>query len=163
MQNLDSPALEQNPRILLFFAVALVFGRRSKKHTEPPYLKQMRSMLTALEKGKPIAAPPAETRQEIITDLFESKMRFIGLEPSMDSGHVPVGFTPFAVFLHDLGVSEDIAGAMVSGLEEAETETEVLEMVDAAAESTEIDLHGSNLAKARELAVEEWKRLRSTR
>jgi len=163
MQNLESTVLLQNPLILMLLVVAIVLGKRSKKHTKTPYEKRIQSMLTAIDKGKPVAVPQTASRQEIITDLFESKMKAIGLEPSGDSGHVPMAFTPFATFLQEHGVSEEIVGAMLSGLKEAKAEAEVVDMVDAAAESTEIELHGATLVKAKELAVLEWKRFEETR
>ncbi|RDE13964.1 MAG: hypothetical protein C4K47_05175 [Candidatus Thorarchaeota archaeon] len=148
----------QSPLALLLLTAGLVLKKRSKKPTKAPYEKQIRSMITAIDKGKTVTAPATDSRLEIITDLFESKMKAVGLEPSQDSGYVPTGFTPLATFLHEHGASEDIVGAMLSGLKEANSESEVLDMIDAAAESKEIDLRGSTLAKAKELAMLEWKR-----
>jgi hypothetical protein len=158
MQGVVFLSFLQNPLIILLLGVGLVLTKKTKKPAKAPYDKPIRSMITAIDKGKSVNAPATDSRLEIVTDLFESKMKAIGLEPSQDSGHVPTGFTPLATFLQQHGVSEDIVSAMLSGLKEAKSESEVLDMIDAAAESTEIDLHGSSLSKAKELAVLEWER-----
>lgn len=157
MQGFDSCLFLQSPLVVLLLVVSLVLMRRPKKPPKAAYDKPIRSMIASIDKGKVVTAPVTESRQQIVTGLFEDKMRAIGLEPSMDSGHVPVAFTPLATFLNENGISEEIVSAMLSGIKEAKSESEVLDMVNAAADSTEIDLRGSVLVKAKELAVLEWK------
>ncbi|MGD2072362.1 MAG: hypothetical protein PVG65_02610, partial [Candidatus Thorarchaeota archaeon] len=110
-----------------------------------------------------IPEPPAvKDRQAIITQLFESKMELIGLTPSKDSGHIPVSFSPLAVFLRDRGIPEDIVAAIITGLKEEENKEDVMNIIDAAADTSNVTLQGSDLEKAKNLAVEEWKREKRT-
>ncbi len=148
----------KDPLVLLLLGVTFVLTKHFKKPTQVPLDKAISSMIGALDRGKALTAPPTKSRLDIVTDLFESKMRTIGLEPSLDSGHVPMGFTPLATYLQEHGVSEAIVSAMLAGLKEATSESEVLNMMNAAADSKEFDLHGADLAKAGELAVLEWSR-----
>lgn len=168
MQVTEILATLQNPLVILVLAVVIVLvaggvKRRGKPsgHAKAPLMKHVFRMMTALDKGKPIVVPPTRSRQEVITQLFESKMRTVGLEPSQDSGYVPVMFTPFAEFLSEHGVAEDMTSAILSGVKEAGSESEVQEIVQAAAESAQVGLKGPDLTKAKELATLEWKRMRA--
>jgi len=127
-----------------------------------PLMKQIGKMISDTEKGKELSVPPVRTRQEIITEIFESKMNAIDLTPSKDSGHVPVSYTPLARFLKERGVVEDTINALLSGLMEVESEDEVRDIIDALSESPEVNLVGNELGKAIELALEEWKNLRES-
>jgi hypothetical protein len=127
-----------------------------------PLMKQIGKMISDTEKGKELSVPPVRTRQEIITQIFESKMNAINLTPSKDSGHVPVSYTPLSRFLMDRGVGEDTINALLSGLMEVETEIEVRDIIDALADSPEVNLIGNELDKAKELATEEWKNLQES-
>jgi len=169
MQVTDILAMIQDPLVILVLAVVIVLiaggvKRRNKPSgpSKAPLMKHVYRMMTALDKGKPIVVPPTRSRQEVITQLFESKMRAVGLEPSLDSGYVPVTFTPFAQFLREHGVLEDMTNAILSGVKEAGSESEVEEIVQAAAESVQVGLKGPDLTKAKELATLEWKRMRTT-
>jgi hypothetical protein len=149
--------------LVILFVCLILCARLAVTPTGPkdvPVVKQMKKMITQIEKERPVDAPEVRSRQEIITGMFESKMEALGLEPSTDSGYVPVSYTPLARFLKERGVSDDIAGAILDGLMEEETEAEVVAIIDAAAETPEFSLGPEDLAKARELAVEEWKNLR---
>jgi hypothetical protein len=156
MQIFDLFMFLQYPSVLLLLGIAVVLPKRSKKPGQVPLDKAIRTMLTAIDKGKTVTAPATKSRLEIVTDLFESKMRTIGLEPSLDSGHVPVGLTPLATYLQEHGVSEEIVSAMLAGIREATSESEILDMINAAAESKDFALRGADLNLARELAVLEW-------
>lgn len=127
-----------------------------------PLMKQIGKMMGETEKGKKLTVPPVRSRQEIITQMFESKMDAIGLEPSKDGGYIPVSSTPLARFLKERGVPDDTINAILAGLMEEEQETEVRAIIDAAADSPEINLVGSELDRAKDLAVEEWKNLRAS-
>lgn len=125
-----------------------------------PVVKQMRRMLMDVDKDKELMEPSVQTRQDIITEKFESQMNAIGLEPSTDSGYVPVSYTPLARFLKDRGVSDDTVGAILDGLREEATEESVREIIDATADTPDVDLTGGELEKAKQLAVDEWNNLR---
>ncbi len=127
-----------------------------------PMMKQIKKMIGETEKGKNLSVPSVRTRQEIITQLFESKMNLINLTPSTDSGYVPVSHTPLARFLKERGVADDTISAILAGLMEEEHEAEVRNIIDATADSPEVNLIGHELDEAKELAVEEWKRLRES-
>jgi hypothetical protein len=127
-----------------------------------PLMKQISKMISETEKGKELSVPPVRTRQEIVTQLFESKMNAINLTPSKDSGYVPVSYTPLARFLKERGVPDDTISAILAGLMEEEHEAEVRDIIDATADSPDVNLVGNELDKAKELAVEEWKNLRKS-
>ena len=127
-----------------------------------PVVKQMRRMISQIDKERTVEPPSVKSRQDVVTGIFESKMTALGLEPSRDSGHVPVSYTPLARFLKERGVSEDIAGAILEGLMEEETEAEVRGIIDAASETPEFSLGPKDLERARELAVQEWRNLRKS-
>ena len=147
--------------ILLVCIIAcakLAIGPSGPKQT--PIVKQMRKMISQAQKGKDMEPPAVKSRQEMITDIFGTKMAALGLTPSEASGHVPTSYTPLARFLRDRGVSDDIISAILDGLMEAETPAEVLEIINAASETPDMNLGPMDIEKARELAVEEWKNLR---
>jgi hypothetical protein len=144
--------------VLFVFLIIFISGLCQKGPQKSGIIKGMEKMLSTTEKGRIPEAPHVEDRQTIITRLFESKMQAIGLTPSTDSGHIPVSFSPLAVFLRDRGVPEDIVAAIITGLKEEETEEDVMNIIDAAADTPDISLQGPDLEKAQNLAVEEWKR-----
>ena len=154
------------------FLFALVMGfvvvgvRRvtgSRSQSGVPILKQMRRMISEVDKDKGMKEPVVRTRQEIVTEKFNSQMQSIGLEPATDSGYVPSSHTPLARFLIERGVHEDTVGAILDGLMEEEGEAEVRAIIDAAADTPGVDLTGEELAKAQDLAVVEWTNLRRSR
>lgn len=124
-----------------------------------PMMKQIRKMISETEKGKELSVPPVRSRQEIITQIFESKMNAIDLTPSKDSGNIPVSYTPLARFLKDRGVTDDTISAILAGLMEVEDEADVRNIIDATADSKEVNLIGEELDKAKTLAVDEWKKM----
>lgn len=150
--------------LLVVLVVSLILiARLALAKTGPkdvPVVKQMHRMIAQIEKERTVEAPKVRSRQEIITGMFESKMEALGLEPSRDSGYIPVSYTPLARFLKEHGVSDDIVGAILDGLMEEETEAEAVAIIDAAAETPEFSLGPKNLETARELAAAEWKNLR---
>ena len=147
--------------ILLVCVIAcakLAIGPSGPKET--PIVKQMRKMISQAQKGKDMEPPHVKDRQEMITDMFGKEMIALGLTPSAAGGHVPVSYTPLARFLRERGVSDEIISAILDGLMEAETADEVLEIINAAAETPDMNLGPMDIEKARVLAVEEWKNLR---
>jgi hypothetical protein len=134
------------------------FGRKKPKKSEIG--KQIKKMLSATEKGKLPDAPDTRSRQELITEMFEEKLEELDMKPSSDSGYIPVSLTPLAQKLLQCGVSDEIVSAILAGLQEVESELSVKDIIDAAAESPEVHLTGKDLEEAKELAVDEWKRLR---
>lgn len=150
--------------IVLIWIIAAVIGamylrrpRAKVAKAKGPLMNQMRKMIGQAEKGKDLSVPTVRSRQDIITQMFASTMHAIGLEPSTDSGYVPVSHTPLARFLKQRGVPDDTIGAILAGLMEEEHETEVRAIIEAAADSPDINLVGDELDEAKELAVEEWK------
>jgi hypothetical protein len=121
-------------------------------------MKPMRKMASEAEKGKKLSVPQVRRRDEIITEMFASKLTEIGIKPSTSSGHVPVSYTPFALFLKDHGVQDDIVGALMEGIMEEDSDETVRGIIDAS--SPELNLTGSELEKAKNLAVEEWRNIK---
>lgn len=150
--------------IVMIVVVAVVRrSTRSKTSVGIPAVKQMRRMILDVEKEREITEPAVKSRQEIISKIFDSQMNSIGLEPSSDSGYVPVSYTPLAKFLKDRGVHDDTIGAILDGLKEVETEEDVREIIDAAADTPGVDLTGEELEKAKQLAVNEWTNVRGSK
>ena len=150
---------------ILAAIAAVIWVRRPRTKVakvKGPLMKQIGKMIGETEKDNKLSVPAVKTRQEIITRMFESKMDAIGLEPSKDGGYIPVSSTPLARFLKDRGVPDDTINAILAGLMEEAQETEVRAIIDAAADSPEINLVGNELDKAKDLAVEEWKNLRAS-
>ena len=121
-------------------------------------MKPMRKMAGEAEKGKKLSVPQVRPRDEIITEMFVSKLTEIGIKPSTSSGHVPVSYTPFSLFLKDHGVQDDIVGALMEGIMEENSDETVRGIIDAA--SPELNLTGPELEKAKDLAVEEWRNVK---
>lgn len=144
--------------MLFVFIIFFISGLCQKGPQKSGVIKGMEKMLSATEKGRIPNPPAVEDRQKIITQLFESKMQMIGLTPSKDSGHIPVSYSPLAVFLRDKGVPEDIVAAIITGLREEESEDDVRNIIEAATDTPEVAIQGNDLEKAMNLAIEEWKR-----
>lgn len=136
--------------------------KRSKIKVKGHLMKPIQKMEGQAEKGKKLTVPPVRSRQEIITQIFESKTNAIGLEASTAGGYVPVSYTPLARFLKDRNVAEDTVSAIIVGIMEEESEEDVRTIIEVAADSPEIDLIGDELEKAKELAVEEWRNVKAT-
>ena len=133
------------------------FRKKTPKKTQLG--KHMKKMLSATEKGRIPESPPIRSRQDVITDLFGAKMEKIGLEPSSDSGHIPLSYTPLARLLLENGVQDEIISAILQGLQQEKNEQAVRDIIEAISESPDVSLEGTTLAEAQRLAVEEWKRL----
>jgi len=131
---------------------------KSKVKVKGYLMKPMRKMASEAEKGKNLSVPQVRSRDEIITEMFESKLAEIGIKASTSSGHVPVSYTPFALYLKEREVSDDIVGALLEGIMEEDSEEKVKGIIIAS--SPELNLTGSELEKAIELAVEEWRNVR---
>ncbi len=132
----------------------MIFGRTKQK----PIIKKLKKMQSDIEKGKVPKLPETRTRQEIITEIFVGHLESIGLQPASDSGFLPSSQTPLAKYLRRLGVTDDIIDAVIAGLAEEESARAVMDIVEAAADTPEINLHGDYLTRAKELAVLEWKK-----
>lgn len=115
-------------------------------------------MQKAIEKGKRLPDLEVESRQAIVTRLFVERMLAAGLEPSMDSGYVPISYTPLARFLRDCGISDVIAEAILSGIMEETTEDGVRIIIEASVDTPGISLTDDELKQAQDLAVDEWRR-----
>jgi len=146
--------------------VALVAGvvmfRRGKKPKKSQIGKQLKKMFSSTEKGRVPDAPVVRSRQEIITEIFTEKMEALDLTPSTDSGFIPISYTPLAQMLSEHGISNDIISAILTGLQEEDDEQSIREIIDAAADTRDVSLSGESLELAKDLAVEEWKRMRES-
>ncbi len=120
----------------------------------------MRKLQSAVQKGKKIQEPEVTSRQDTITELFTEKMLAVGIEPSKDSGYIPTSQTPLARYLRKYEISDDVIDAILAGLAEEETEEAVAEIIDAAADTPDVNLEGMFLEQAKDLAIEEWRRKR---
>ena len=134
--------------------------KKSKVKVKGHLMKPMKKMSSQAEKGKKLSVPSVRSRQEIITEKFESTTSAIGLTASTSSGYVPVSYTPLAKFLKDLGVKDDIVSALLEGIMEAETEDDVRNIIEAT--SPELNLVGDELEKAKELSVQEWRNVKTS-
>ncbi|MHA1138328.1 MAG: hypothetical protein ACTSSE_17750 [Candidatus Thorarchaeota archaeon] len=132
--------------------------KKSKVKVKGHLMKPMQKMSSEAEKGKKLSVPPVRSRQEIITEMFESKTRAIGLKASTSSGHVPISHTPLARFLKDHNVEVDIVSAIIDGIMEEDSEENVRGIIEAS--SPELGLIGDELEKAKELAVQEWRNVK---
>jgi len=135
--------------------------KRSKIKVKGHLMKQIQKMEGQAEKDKELTVPPVRSRQEIITEIFESKTNAIGLEASTAGGFVPVSYTPLARFLKDRNVAENTVSAIIVGIMEEENAESVKAIIEAAADSPEVDLIGDELEKAKELAVQEWRNVKA--
>ncbi|MHA2140479.1 MAG: hypothetical protein ACXADC_07390 [Candidatus Thorarchaeota archaeon] len=144
----------------ILLAIVAVAARRRRGSSKTPVVGKMRRMMSDVEKERDIKVPDVKSRDSIITEMFQSEMKSVGLEPSTESGYIPVSYTPLARFLAEKGISNDIASAISTGLKEEETEEDVRNIIDAAAGTPDIELTPEEVAKAQDLAVEEWNRVR---
>jgi hypothetical protein len=140
--------------IVIFVGAALL--GRPKGPQKTPIMKQIQKMKSAVDKGRPPQDGTTRSRQTIITSLFEEKMESVGLEPSTDSGHIPISQTPLASFLSEHGVNEDTVGAILGELKQIESEAEIVDIIDAVAETPGVVLQGEDVVIAKRLAVDEW-------
>jgi hypothetical protein len=157
----------QNPSLMVLLiavitiaVVVIILRRRKKRQNEPPILRHVSKMLSNIQKGKDLHPPVVMTRQDIITNMFSSKMTAIGITPSTDSGYLPTSQTPLARYLRKYGVPDDIIDAIMAGLAEETTAQSVRDIIDAAADTPTITLEGVYLERAKDLAVEEWDKKR---
>ena len=117
-------------------------------------------MRTLIAKDKKFSVSAVQSREDIITKLFTDKLNAVGITPSSDSGYIPTSQTPLARFLRRFGVADDIIDAILAGLAEEESEAMVREIIEAAADTPDINLEGNYLTQAQDLAVEEWNKLK---
>ena len=134
--------------------------KQKKSKVKGHLIKQMQKMESAAGKDKKLNVPPVRSRQEIVTEMFESKLDAIGLEASSSSGYVPVSKTPLATFFKERKVPEGTVSAIIAGIMEEETEEGVRELIEAA--STELGLTRNEIENAKDLAVEEWRNVRES-
>ncbi len=120
----------------------------------------MRKLQSSVQKGKKIQVQEVASRQDTITGLFAEKMLAVGIEPSEDSGYIPTSQTPLARYLRKYEISDEVIDAILAGLGEEESEEAVAEIIDAAADTPDVNLDGMFLEQAKELAIEEWRRKR---
>ena len=132
------------------------FGRKK----ELPILKKLKKMKGDIDKGKNPKIPETNSRQVLITEVFVEELGAIGLEPSSDSGYIPSSQTPLAKYLRRFGVADDIIDAIIAGLADDESAESVRMVIDAAADTPDIDLQGEYLTRAKDIAVEEWEKRR---
>ncbi len=131
-----------------------------RKPKQKPIIKRIEKMRKLIDKDKKFNVTETRTREDIITELFTVKMVAIGITPSTDSGYIPTSQTPLARYLRRFGVVDDIIDAILAGLAEEENEQAVRNIIEAAADTPEIDLEGEYLKQAQQLAVDEWDKLR---
>ncbi|UCE09212.1 MAG: hypothetical protein JSW61_09545 [Candidatus Thorarchaeota archaeon] len=141
--------------LVAVFAVAVLLGRPVGPR-KTPIMKQVQKVKSAVDKGRTPPEVTVRSRLTIVTRLFEEKMEKVGLEPSSDSGYIPVSQTPFASFLAEHGVNEDTIGAILAELKQIESESGVAEIIDAVAETPGVVLEGADTETAVQLAIEEW-------
>ena len=134
--------------------------KTSKVKVKGHLIKQMQKMSSEAERNKDLTVPLVRTRQEIVSEMFESKTRAIGLVASTSSGHIPISYTPLARFLKERNVATDTVSAIIAGLMEEENEEDVKAIIEAAADSPGVNLIGAELDKAKMLAVEEWRNVK---
>lgn len=74
---------------------------------------------------KELVKHPVRTRQDIITEMFESKMHMIGLAPSKDIGYISDPDTTLVRLLRQIGVQEEIIDVIIVELENEPEETKM--------------------------------------
>ncbi len=146
--------------VTLVVVVAVGLRTRGRTTVGPVLLRELRDVRSAIERGRDFEPPSVRSRQEIVTDLFASKLLTIGLLPASATGHIPVSRTPLAQILRQHGLSDDVVDAITQGIRDEATEEDVMAIVEAAAESPGSTLRGQDLERAKQLAVEEWRRTR---
>lgn len=146
--------------IIIVIIIVVVVKRRPSGAVKTPIIKQIVKMRSSVEKGRQIPEMEIEPRQEIITRLFKSKMDAIGLEPSTDSGIIPVTHTPLAAFLIEHGLDTDTVSTILIELKEITSKTEVEDIIEAAAEIPGVTLKDEDIEMAKDLAIAEWMKAR---
>ncbi len=144
--------------ILLY---GFVFGRRSDEKRSSVF-KELERLQNSLKRGKPLERTQVPSRTEMIRAIFADKMHVVGLELGEYSHDVSVTvpYTKFTTFLKDVGVSDDMIDALLTGIGEAENEDDVCLLVEAAAETPELPIKGEQIKIVEKLAIDEWRRVR---
>ncbi len=139
---------------------SFVFGRRTAEKRQSVF-KEIERLQAALKKERVPEIPQVPSRTELIQSIFAEKMQAAGLtfEPS-EGDSVAVPYTRFTLFLRDIGMSDEMIDALLTGIGEAENEAEVRLLISAAADTLEISLKSEHIQTAEQLAVEEWRRIR---
>lgn len=143
---------------LVLVVVVLYFAK--KKMISPADrspIQKVKHMHSAIKKGNPPDIPVTRSRQDIITELFESKMNKIGLEPASEAGFIPVSTGDFADYMIEHGVDSETMRAILDDLPTLKRQ-EVFDVVEAAAEMQDADFTTREVEKAKQLALNEWKR-----
>ena len=104
--------------------------KESKVKVKGHLMKPMKKMASEAEKGKKLSVPQVRSRDDLIAEMFESKLSAIGIKASTSSGHVPVSYTPFALYLKNRGVEDDIVGALLEGIMEEDSEEAVRGIIE---------------------------------
>ncbi len=133
------------------------FSKRSKSSI----MKKIEKLRSRIQKGKKIDSVDVRSRQEIIVSLFERKLKELGLEPSHDSDYMPTARTPLATFLLKHRVDEDTVNTIISELKDISTKAEVESIIEAVAEIPGIHLRSDDIQMAKQLALDEWIRMRT--
>jgi len=162
LQTLLTPPVVYILLLIIVILLAIAGRRVRRRRSMDPRIRQIDKLQSAIQKDKDPPALKVETRQDIITEIFEKKMNAVGMTPSEDSGYIPTSQTPLASYLKKYNISDDIIDAIQTGLDEEESEEAVRGIIRAAADTPDVNLDGIFLEKAEEIAVEEWKRRRGT-
>jgi len=144
--------------VLVLVVVVLYFAK--KKMVGPAdrsAIQKVRHMHSAIKKGNQPDIPVTRSRQDIISELFESKMNKIGLEPASEAGFIPVSTGDFADYMIEHGVDPDTMRAILDDLPTLKRE-EMFDVVEAATEMRDVDFTNREVEEAKELALNEWKR-----
>ena len=154
------PIIQYMILAFIILAIVAVAARRRRGPSRSPVVGKMQKMISDVERERQIKVPDVRSRDSIITEKFEGEMKSVGLQPSSESGYIPVSYTPLARFLAERGITDDIVSAISAGLMEEENEEDVRSIIDAAAGTPDVDLTPDEVKKAQDLAVEEWRRVR---
>ena len=156
------PLIQYMLLAIVLLAIFAVVARRRRGSSKSPVVGKMRRMIGDVEKERGIKVPVVKSRDSIITEMFEREMKSVGLQPSTESGYIPVSYSPLGKFLSERGIAVDIVSAISAGLKEEDSEEDVRNIIDAAAGTPDIDLTPDEIKKAQDLAVEEWHRIRKS-
>jgi hypothetical protein len=138
--------------VVLYFAKKKMVGPADRSP-----IQKVRHMHSAIKKGNQPDIPVTRSRQDITSELFESKMNKIGLEPASEAGFIPVSTGDFADYMIEHGVDPDTMRAILDDLPTLKRE-EMFDVVEAATEMRDVDFTNREVEEAKKLALNEWKR-----
>ncbi|TXT57354.1 MAG: hypothetical protein BAJATHORv1_10054 [Candidatus Thorarchaeota archaeon] len=149
--------------IVVIVIIAIAASRRGPKAPSgPPEVKIMLKMKSTVEKGRDVESPPVKSREEIISDMYESKLEEIGIKPPKEGGHIPLVASSdlsqkLVEYQEQMGaISDDDIEATVEGIHSAEGAREVTDIIDMVADV--IGLDEDDKKELQQLAHQEWKR-----